>query len=638
MSDNAFLLDIVANVAIYGLVAVVMGRLIRRLEGAAQYQLDLSLGAVLGVTAVVGMLFPVTVAPGIVFDGRAIAIAAAGLFGGPLAFLTSVLPPAIYRIWLGGDGVVPGLANMALAGGIGVGVHMLAMRRDGVLRHRHIFAAALALPFASFLAFPLFPTLDIAWAVFQKMGPTIAFAMPAGLVFLSLLLLDEQSRFALVSELKAKQKLVDGIHSESPALLFQRTLSAEGRPQFSYISKNAERLLGCAPDQVYRDPSLMLQAIHPDDRGRFLETIRQAEIDGQMPMHEYRAVGRDGVERWLRVRCAASRQDRRLVWTGVAIDVTEFKAIEERRSELAQLVQASVVPVIQTDANFNVRYFNMAACNLYGYEPEEIVDAPAAKFRPPERIEMMGTFMEERRCEQTAGVVETDGLHKSGRRIPVSLTFSPVHDRDDMLSGWAVICSDLTNQKEAEQELKRLATTDMLTGLANRLSFHERAGSEISRARRYKRPLVVIMADIDHFKRINDRYGHATGDAALRAVATALQDTLRGAGDFVARLGGEEFAILVPEACGESAAILAERLRSAIERVTVPVGERHIAVSASFGVAEWHAAEKTLDAALSRADAALYRAKAEGRNRVALASAPEMAPTLVADSGPGPVA
>jgi diguanylate cyclase (GGDEF)-like protein len=160
---------------------------------------------------------------------------------------------------------------------------------------------------------------------------------------------------------------------------------------------------------------------------------------------------------------------------------------------------------------------------------------------------------------------------------------------------------------------KTAAATDTLTGLLNRRGFLEGAQALIGGTDR----VTVLMFDLDHFKSINDRHGHAVGDDALKVFAKTIQDTLRE-GDVIGRLGGEEFAALLPAACTE-AAIAAERVRAAFEIAGVEIGGHRMGATVSIGMADAPAATCNIDRLFSRADAALYAAKASGRNRVARA-------------------
>jgi diguanylate cyclase (GGDEF)-like protein len=161
-----------------------------------------------------------------------------------------------------------------------------------------------------------------------------------------------------------------------------------------------------------------------------------------------------------------------------------------------------------------------------------------------------------------------------------------------------------------------LSETDPLTSTLNRRGFLKVGEREMERARRRGELLPVVMLDIDHFKDINDHYGHRAGDQVLRAFAAAVRSRLRKS-DAFGRVGGEEFALLLPETTLDQAKVVAERIRRDVEAITVPHGNTPIRFTCSIGVAEQTPAVNDLDGLLRTADAALYRAKAEGRNRVA---------------------
>lgn len=173
---------------------------------------------------------------------------------------------------------------------------------------------------------------------------------------------------------------------------------------------------------------------------------------------------------------------------------------------------------------------------------------------------------------------------------------------------------DITNRKEMEQHLQLLASTDPLTGLANRSRFFSLATTEIKRSQRFGHPLTVIMFDIDFFKHINDTFGHEAGDRTLRNCANLCRSLVREH-DTVARIGGEEFALLLPETDPANARILAERFRMAVEKLLV---EHDTGITVSLGIAAVRPGETAVDAALSRADQAMYAAKNAGRNRTVL--------------------
>jgi diguanylate cyclase (GGDEF)-like protein len=164
------------------------------------------------------------------------------------------------------------------------------------------------------------------------------------------------------------------------------------------------------------------------------------------------------------------------------------------------------------------------------------------------------------------------------------------------------------------EEVRRQATTDELTGLVNRRRFMEALETEVERARMFETPFSVVLADLDDFKRINDDFGHHGGDLALKSFGRLLGEHVRDF-DVAARLGGEEFAILLPQTRANAAAVVAGRIRHALTRARIPVSDRdRVRLTASFGVAESSTGQST-DALLRRADDAMYAAKRAGKDR-----------------------
>lgn len=188
---------------------------------------------------------------------------------------------------------------------------------------------------------------------------------------------------------------------------------------------------------------------------------------------------------------------------------------------------------------------------------------------------------------------------------------------------------DVTRLMEIEELMRQRAETDALTGIANRRRFLEQATREFALACRHRRPLAVLMFDCDHFKHVNDRYGHEAGDIVLAAVARCAQDQLRST-DLVARLGGEEFAVLLPETGGEGAGRVAEQLRRAVEQLRLPYRDAVLTITISLGVAEAEPATPSFEDVLRAADQAMYEAKRRGRNQVVSGA---VAATVSADPG-----
>src|SRR3989344_2338980 len=185
----------------------------------------------------------------------------------------------------------------------------------------------------------------------------------------------------------------------------------------------------------------------------------------------------------------------------------------------------------------------------------------------------------------------------------------------------------------AERQLDQQATADALTGLANRRRFFDVSMGLLAQCRRYGPPATVALMDLDHFKQVNDRHGHAMGDAVLKAFSGVLLEVLRES-DLAARVGGEEFAVLLPSTTAEEAQIPLERIRQLLSARVVELEGQQVSVSVSIGVCEWREELDSPDASLAQADQALYAAKDGGRNRLCVA--PPGVVSRRADSGARP--
>ena len=218
----------------------------------------------------------------------------------------------------------------------------------------------------------------------------------------------------------------------------------------------------------------------------------------------------------------------------------------------------------------------------------------------------IGAFPARRLAEVKAGDHVRDLQMPKGRRYRAHCT-TMVND------GRMLTYCDVTDIIRTAEQMEKLATTDSLTGLFNRRHFLTSLEAEWSRFQRYYRSLSVLMLDVDHFKSVNDRYGHAAGDATLKAIAEACLEHKRKS-DVVGRLGGEEFAIVLPETSLSWARTVAERLRKRIAALTITAEGHQLKVTASIGIAEAVVSMSGIDALMSAADQALYRAKNGGRN------------------------
>lgn len=308
-------------------------------------------------------------------------------------------------------------------------------------------------------------------------------------------------------------------------------------------------------------------------------------------------------------------------------DVTELKTAQKKFEQVANKLNSITTVlgegVYVLDADGTLTFMNPEAERILGWKEEELLGKNVHEVIHFQKAD--GTPLPVSECPVFLSisanacyrVAEDVFTRKDGKMIPIALVSTPICE-DDKVTGSVAAFHDITERKRVQEALRdanalleRQATTDMLTGIFNRLKFNELLDVELQRSVRHGLPLSVIMFDIDHFKRINDTFGHHTGDSVLKEVTGTVRDTLR-IYDSLARWGGEEFVILLPGNNMENTSLLAERLRDDIARHSYAHG---VSVTCSFGVAEYGGGDNA-DTLMQRADRALYKAKNSGRNRV----------------------
>ena len=397
------------------------------------------------------------------------------------------------------------------------------------------------------------------------------------------------------------------------------------------FSKTFEALFGFREGEYGQRIEDWNERIHPDDRLQVLADI-QAHLSGKAPVYsnEHRGRCKDGSWKWVLSRgavIARTEEGRALRMLGTHMDITSRKQTEVALLEANRFQQAVfdslAAHVVVLDpkgiilqANTAWRKFALDNADAYG------VAGDGLGFN---YIELLSRMTGQDSHTVTAACTGMDAVVAGDAEqfqleapffVPAekrwfSMKMTPVHD-----AAMRVVVSheDVTSLKAAELASLNLANVDALTGALSRRNFLNLAEQELTRSNRYGLPLMVLMLDLDHFKGINDRYGHAAGDAVLQGFVRTVQAVLRES-DLIGRLGGEEFAVLLPNTPLEGGRALAQRIIDSVRDSPVEVGAKTIPYTVSVG-AGCLSGETNFAALLGQADAALYRAKEGGRDRL----------------------
>lgn len=367
--------------------------------------------------------------------------------------------------------------------------------------------------------------------------------------------------------------------------------------RYTYVSPKVEALLGYTPEEVLgKSPCNFM----PSEEGKrlrktFCETIMKRES-------------------FVALKNTNRHKDGRLVvlessgvpffdmngefagYRGIDRDITERQQAQAKILSLASFPELHPCPVIELDSAGKVSYFNPAAERLFPDLSELGLTHPLLH----SSVELIEALRQGQQQGESVDEVKID-------EVTYELHISYSHDVNLI----RIYVRDITQRKHDEEEIYILATTDSLTGIANRREFIAILVREMDHAKRYGTPMALVMYDLDYFKRVNDTFGHDVGDYVLQAVTGLVKENIR-ATDIVARWGGEEFMVLMPQSDIQAARNTAEKLRLAIADHHFDKVNR---LTVSFGITTFES-QDDLNSLLKRVDDALYQAKEFGRNRV----------------------
>ncbi len=446
----------------------------------------------------------------------------------------------------------------------------------------------------------------------------IIFLVPILLLILTFLLM-----LLLFSLIKTNEKAIDLAKKATDKLAvseerFRFALEGAGdgvwdwnmKTNEVYFSKKWKEMLGFSEDEISNTLENWEKRVHPDDLKKVYEDIND-HINGKTEAYsnEHRLRCKDNSYKWILDSGVIVEKDINgtpIRMVGSHSDISKRKENERKLNEYIQIINKNVV-TSTTDLNGVITNVSDAFCEMTAYSKDELIGKTHNILRdketPKELYEELWNTIKAKKIWKG----EIKNRNKNGEYFWTEITISPIKNHQDIVTGYTAIHHNVTNKKIAE----KLSITDKLTQLYNRLKLDEIFSMKLAVAQRYNTPFSVIMIDIDHFKEVNDIWGHQAGDDVLKEFSTILKEHARET-DIIGRWGGEEFLIILQDTDINGAIKLAEKLRKLIFEYTFPfVGHK----TASFGVSTYHAGDDEKNI-IKRADNALYEAKKAGRNLV----------------------
>ncbi|WP_445397319.1 EAL domain-containing protein [Zobellella sp. An-6] len=569
----------------------------------------LTSGLWFGLIAIVCMLLPFTVAPGVLLDARNAVLFVAGLFGGPLSGGMALAMAGGFRLWLGGEGTIPGLFSLMLALGLGLGMRHALRRGWARLDLWHLLPVVVVLHLTTVALISWLLSSAEPVLLQPLVGPFLLVMVPLTLMLVFILRDAEQRRREQLA-LRANESRLRAITGALPDLLF--VMDEEGR-YLEVVSSDPGLLFATDEPLIGKR---VAELFAPELAGRFLDFIRQSLHQKAENTLVYALETRSGP------RTFESRAQALDGKPAVVVLTRDISARVRHETELriAAVAFESFQGMLVTDARNRILRVNRAFTEITGYRPDEVIGRTPSLFSSgkhgPEFYRQMWQSIEQLGHWQG----EIHNKRKSGHLYPQWLSISAVRDAEGRVSHYVAALSDITERKRDAERINHLAFYDALTGLPNRRLLAERIKQAQAVSSRGGKLGALIFIDLDNFKDINDLWGHQVGDQLLQQAAQRLNKVVRET-DTVARIGGDEFVVLLGDLSEESAqaaARLEQIGHKLLEVLEQPyVHEVHILRgSACLGLVTLDDHRQSADELLQQAELAMYEAKADGKGRL----------------------
>ena len=568
-------------------------------------------GGLFGAICVVGMLAPLTLHEGLIFDARSVVLSMAGLFGGPLVAVVAGLMAGAYRLWLGGVGVIPGLLNIVMPVLLGLAYRAACQRNWLRIGAWQLLLFGALVHLLLVLSLSLLPAQDFSQALQQVVVPIFLVLTPATLL-LGLLLQDIYQQVCDRQALRESEARLRAISEASPDLTL--VLDEEGR-YLEVMAPDPQLLYGGGEGLVGKRLADVLSVGQVE---RFMAFIARTLASDSPQTLEYgmRTPSGHRLFEGRARRLDTLLQGKRAVVV-IARDITDRVNLELDR-RIAAIAFESQQGMLITDASTRILKVNRAFSQISGYSAADAIGQTTQMLSSGRQGPEFYQAMWETLIETGIWEGEIWNRRKSGEVFPEWLAISAVRDERGRVSNYVASLTDISERKSAEEKIKHLAFYDALTGLPNRRLLRDRLQQARALSRRNGQHAALVFLDLDNFKNVNDLHGHQIGDELLCQVAERLRHNLRER-DTVARLGGDEFVLMLEglESHAEEAASQVEHLGTKVlDALRQPylAGGHSLFSSASLGVVLFNDEQYSVDELMQRADLSMYTAKAAGKN------------------------
>jgi diguanylate cyclase (GGDEF)-like protein/PAS domain S-box-containing protein len=419
------------------------------------------------------------------------------------------------------------------------------------------------------------------------------------------------------------------VTAKLPGMVFRLHLSHDGVLSYKFVSEGVRELYGVTPEEVLADASVLSALRHPDDYASIDAELKEAAGSTQPMLMHFRIRHKDGTVKWVQVSSTRIEQDATgSMRSGIMLDVTAAKRTENELREAEERWKLALESTGDGVWDWHIQegkeFYSDRYKEMYGYPPDKVwrlSDDYADLVHPDDKAQLLK--------DQQAHFNGETPTYSNEHRVRCSdgswkwiLTRGMLISRDAQGRPLRMIGThtDISQRKAAEAQIWRQANFDPLTGLPNRRMLRQRLESDIAQAERSHQSLAILFIDLDHFKEVNDTLGHDSGDLLLVKAAGRIQHCL-GPNDTLARMGGDEFTVILADVTVDGAARLSSPLEQKLQAIldslanVFDLGEEHVFVSASMGVTLYPSDAVKVEDLFKHADQALYVAKGAGRNR-----------------------